>query len=626
MTETITRLAGVRPSTMGPPLTVDPTSRTVTVCWLSTSDVGRTDYAGTPFIERLPFASCDLSRLASGSAPVTDSHQRQPMSVQLGVVKRAWIENGVGLADLQISDRPEVAGLWADILSGVVRGISLEAEINGWTETPATATSLRTRTATSWKPLALSFVVLPADPGATTRSLHQPSNMETQMETTQQTTTSAAAPNSATTTRQEEADTIRRIAAPFVSNLPQGFAEGLVTQGLTLDQSRDAIQAALVEATNRTFSMPVNPAASDSMGGSGTVTRDAQDGAFEAMRDALVLRAQPGYKACDRAREFASLSLVDIARERLRAAGASIPWTRSEIVARAMTTSDFPNLLQSTGDRTLRIAYDAAPAGVLQIARQATARDFRAVNRLQLSEAPALLQVNEAGEYHQGKMAEAKASYSLKTFGRIVSLSRQSVINDDLSAFQSLLSKMGVAAREFEATQLVTLLTSNPVMTVDSVALFHANHNNLGSGAGSTLAVAGLTAARKAMRLQQGLSGTPINATPRWLVVPASLETVGEQMLTQLFAVQWDQTNPFPNSGLSLVIDPRLDASSSTAWYLATDVGQLEHLEYSYLESQQGPRLESRWGFEVDALETRISLDFGCGVVDFRGLYKSVGA
>jgi hypothetical protein len=621
VTEVITRLAGgtgASSKPVGPVTTANDDNRTVQVVWLGSPDVERFDYSGAPYIERLPFSTCDLSRLASGSAPITDSHLRQPISVQLGVVKKAWFENGVGLAELRISDRPELDGLWNDIKSGIVRNISLEAEVGGWTETPAIKNSPRIRTATSWRPLALSLVTVPADAGAVTRSQQQ-FNLEKKMEPTTQTTAGAEAPvnnNNSSVGREQEAAAIRRIAAPFSTSLPQGFADSLVARGLTVEQSRDAIQRALVEASEQIPINPVNPAVTGA-----SVTRDHQDGVFEAMRDALVLRASPQYKGTDRAREFVSMSLVDMARERLRAAGASVPWVRSEIVARAMTTSDFPALLQATGDRTLRLAYEAAPAGVLRIAKQTTARDFRAVNRLQLSEAPTLVQVNETGEYTHGKMSDAKATYSLKTFGRIVSLSRQAVINDDLQAFQSLMAQMGVAARAFEGGELVSLLTSNPTMTVDGVALFHANHKNL--NATNALALAGLTTARKAMRLQTGLQGTPINAQPRWLIVPAALETVGEQVLTQLYATKIDDVNPFGNAGLSLITDPRLDASSPTTWYLATDSGQLEHLEFAYLESQQGPRIESRWGFEVDALETRISLDFGCGVVDFRGLSKN---
>ena len=597
------------------PFSIDDVARTVTVTWLSNPDVARTGYDGVPFIQRLDPATCDLSRLNSGSAPLTDSHLRVPISAQLGVVRRAWFEGGKGMAELAISHRSELDGLWRDVSAGIIRNCSIETKVSGWSLTPATATAPRIETAVSWMPIALSLVTIGADSGAVTMSFEKTEPKGERMNETVNTTADHSV------TRAAEIATIRTMAKPF--GLPSQLTEGFITRGLTREQAGTEILNELVARSNETQIDSSNPAASYA-----TVTRDHGDGQFVAMADALVMRSNSSYKPVnpDQAREFVSMSLTDMAAQRLRAAGQSVPWTKNEVVSRAMTVSDFPALLTSTGDRTLRQAYEAAPAGVLKIALQRTARDFRAVSRLQLSSAPTLLEVPESAEFTQGSMAESKESYRLRTFGRIVALTRQSIVNDDLQAFQSLMGKMGVAAKQFEAGQMVSLLTSNPVMS-DSVALFDTAHHNLGTGAPTALSVAALTAARKAMRLQKGLSGEAINATPRWLVVPASLETTGEQVLTLLNSTKIDDVNPFGNAGLSLIVDPRLDAAAggTTAWYLATDVGQLEHLEYAYLESQQGVRLESRWGFEVDALQTKISLDFGCAATEFRGLYKSTG-
>ncbi|MGE5487325.1 MAG: hypothetical protein ACM3ZB_05835, partial [bacterium] len=79
---------------VGPPLSLDEERRTVRVCWLSTPDVPRAQWDGSQVIERLSPENCDLSRLNSGTAPVTDSHMRVPMSAQVGVVLRAWFERG----------------------------------------------------------------------------------------------------------------------------------------------------------------------------------------------------------------------------------------------------------------------------------------------------------------------------------------------------------------------------------------------------------------------------------------------------------------------------------------------------------------------------------------------------
>ena len=68
------------------------------------------------------------------------------------------------------------------------------------------------------------------------------------------------------------------------------------------------------------------------------------------------------------------------------------------------------------------------------------------------------------------------------------------------------------------------------------------------------------------------------------------------------------------------IVEPRLPAFG---WYL-TD-GDADGIEYSYLASSPGPQLESRLGFEVDSLQTRVRLDWGMGSIDFRGWFFNAG-
>ena len=69
-----------------------------------------------------------------------------------------------------------------------------------------------------------------------------------------------------------------------------------------------------------------------------------------------------------------------MARERLRARGLSTTGLNPvDTVTRALnTTSDFPAIFGDTANRVLRAAYSAAPAVLKRVARQTTARDFRA--------------------------------------------------------------------------------------------------------------------------------------------------------------------------------------------------------------------------------------------------------
>ena len=77
---------------------------------------------------------------------------------------------------------------------------------------------------------------------------------------------------------------------------------------------------------------------------------------------------------------------------------------------------------------------------------------------------------------------------------------------------------------------------------------------------------------------------------------------------------------------IELVVDPRLDAKSATAWYLAARPDIIDTIEYSYLDGFPGPVVEVENGWDIDATEIKCRLDFGCGVLDWRGLYKNAGA
>ena len=286
----------------------------------------------------------------------------------------------------------------------------------------------------------------------------------------------------------------------------------------------------------------------------------------------------------------------------------------------SMTMSDLPLIMADSVNRTLRMAYEAAPSGVRSLARQTTARDFRMKHRIQLSAAPTLLPVGKSGEFRSGAISDQEETYRLSTFGRIISLSRQAFVNDDLGALNDLTRRMGLAAAAFENQTLVDLVQSNPVLS-DTHPVFHAAHSNL-AATGAVISETTLSAARLAMRKQVEMTGVLINVVPKFLLVPANLETLAQKTITSIQATKTDDVNVM--DFLSILVEPRL--TSTTAWYLAADPATIDGLEYSYLEGETGPQLASEVGFEVDGVSFKIRLDFGGGWVEPRGWFKNPGA
>jgi phage head maturation protease len=573
------------------PRSINETARTVEVTWSTGAAVRRRDLSGE-FVEVLSMDPAHVNMERLRGAPVLDAHQRTGVRQVLGTVLDASVDGKEGRATLQFSSRPDVAPIWDDVRAGILRHVSVGYTVEHWK--PGTDTSgLRTLTATAWTPYEVSLVPVPADPGAQVRSTPEPEAH------------SRAAVNGE----------IRQIAR--LAGLGDGFANTQIDRNATPEQARAAAFAAMQERSGG----PLHTQRVE-------IGFSNDDPAIRAERigEALFTRAAPGHRPSEAARPYIGLSIPEIGRDILRARGmATTGLSAATVITRALTTSDFALILGDAANRILRQAYQAAPIGIKQLARQASAKDFRAKMSLMLSEAPTLKKVSEDGEFTHGSLAEAGESYRLETFGRIVSISRQALVNDDLGAFTTLNTRFGVAAAEFEAMHLLALLESNsgagPTMA-DTVALFHASHGNL-AASGAAPSETTLNAARLAMRKQTGLAGGRISVAPRYILVPAELETATSKLVATITPTTVGDVNAFAGQ-LTPIVEARL--ASATRWYLAADPAQMDGLEYAYLDGEPGPQIESRTGFEVDGVQVKVRMDFGAGFIEHRGWYANTGA
>jgi hypothetical protein len=577
----IRRDAAARPSTW------DPDSNTVDAVIASTTPVARRDGKGA-FNEVLDVNGADLSRLIGAS--VLDGHQAGGVRSIIGVVKSAHVEGNTIIATLQMSSRPELDPIKRDIADGVIRHLSVGYSIEQTKETTEAGT--RTRTATKWTPREVSFVAIPADASAHTRTGNNDM-------------TDIIVADRPTINRQ-----IRELGNR--SGVSAVILDGLIDSEASIDQAREQILADI----HKRGSIKIN-SASDHQ------TFDDPEFFRNSVGEALYHRIDPKTKPSEAARQFVGLSIAEIARVSLQRSGANTTGLAADgLITRAMnTTSDFPAVMANVLDKSLRIAYEAAPSGLKLIARQTTNVDFRAKMRVMLDSTgflPTL--VPESGEFPMGTMMDAQESYSVQTYGKIFAISRQALINDDLGAFGDISRRLGIGAAMFEANFLTTLVTSNPTMAEDSLAVFSSGHGNfVNVGSGAAPSVATLTTARLAMRSQTGLGGGLINIVPDTLVVGPDLETVGEQVIAEIHPIQIADVNPFSKLR-QMIVEPRLPAFG---WYLFDS--NADGLEYAYLASSPGPQLESRLGFTVDGLQTRVRTDFGGGWVDYRSAYFNAG-
>ncbi len=339
------------------------------------------------------------------------------------------------------------------------------------------------------------------------------------------------------------------------------------------------------------------------------------------------------------AQDFRGAGLQHIARECLVRSGVSSSKISSRVQVadmairlmnrQGMGTDDLSSILQDVANKSLLKAYTEAPRTFWPLVRQVSASDFKTIYGVSLSEAPELELVTEHEGYKSGDLTDSHESYSVKTYGKIIYLTRQALINDDSKALTRMPQMLGAAAARKESDIVWSLITSNPTMNEDNTALFHADHSNLETNAANKGVVDTdkLSAARAAMRKQAGPGGATLDLLPRYLIVPVSQATSAEVILRSASNPQVEMSSGVYNPWQTLtpIAEPRLDHVSTKAWYLAADTNQVDILELAYLGDADEPYIEQERQFNRDAVGFKIRHDFGAGLMNFRGLFKNPG-
>jgi hypothetical protein len=637
--------------------TVDVKTRTAELVWSQGARIQRYDFWNDePFFEELAMGASNvrLGRLQNG-APLLDAHNRWSLSGVIGVVENAAVAGGEGRASVRFSEREEVDPIFRDVAGGIIRNVSVGYIVHKYekTRTPEGVLVLR---AIDWEPTEISLVPVGADAGAGVRSEQQrfpceiqdhtpavPANhrKETSMNAEEKLAAETEAAQKQQREKEEQARALEQAKKDAgkqaeqaerkrvkdirdlvrSQKLADSLADEMVDAGTSIEDARVRVLAELAKKTETT---PIRS------GHQGIETiSDETVNRREAAVEALLHRAEPGrFKLTERARPWSGFTLREIMRRCLeirgvRTEGMSVSqmWERT-----FQSGSDLPAIVLDAANKSLRQAYDTTPRTFVPWTNRATAPDFKNINRVQLSGAPSLFEVKSGGEYKRGAVTDGKEVYQLATYGRILGINRQTIINDDMNAFTRLPALAARAAADLESDTVYGVLTANAALS-DGVTLFHATHANTGTG---VIGVDNIGVGREKMRLQKGLEGRPINIAPRYLIVPAAKESLAEQYTSADFvSAKSADINPFRQgkpSALSPIAEPRLDATSAVQWYLSADPAQVDTVEYAYLEGQEGVYLETRMGWDIDGMELKVRLDFAAKAIDHRGLYRSSGA
>lgn len=602
-----------------------------------------------------------MARLENGRCPFLDAHRSGRNEDVLGtfVSGEARLENEELVSRVRLGVR-ENAEIAAQEIPRGIGNFSVGYIVHEYEDITEEGAEIPRYLAVDWEPVEGSLVPIGADPDACVRSSSDgsppelfpltlssrdaASEMPRKNAQTPAGTPEARSPETPVTPEvpeTPETPEVRAPQAPAVDDnaIAEARAEGQRlaifaqqagrTMGLassTIERVLEAtpgeerkIMQALVNA--RAAQDTVDPA---SPAPAVRTLDEPLDKAVRGIENAFEHRAAPGHiELSPEGRDFRGLSMVEMARELLVARGINVRgMDRSELARRSLHgTSDFAELASNVMGRTLRRAYDGIDRSFLPISRRVDSPDFRPQRRVSVGAFPALEKVNQHGEVQSGTFSDYAETKQLEEYAKGFGITRRMFIDDDLDALARIPVMVGNSAARLEVSVVWALLTGNVTMA-DGNQLFSAAHNNTGGGA--SLDVSGLNTLRKSMRLQKDPSGQDaLNIVPKWLIVPAALETDAQKLTASIVPGTVANANPFASQFEGIIVEPMLDATSPSVWYGAGSPNQIDIVEYGYLEGSEGVSLETFEKAEQLGLWWRAQHDFGASVIDYRGLFRN---
>ena len=659
------RTLGLRLSSDGVPKTINEEKRSVEVIASTESPVQVFDYERWEVVnEVLLMSGCNMPE--SRQVPLLDTHSRYSSSSVIGSLRNMATSKGELTGRAFFSGVDDVSDTWTKVREGHLTDFSVGYIVRAatWLDEGQKAVidgrefEGPLKVVTDWKVRELSVCPIGADENAKARAKAQPEHKEKtvdkklraflerqglaqdaneeqayqfleKLEVKKEETPPVVPPAKDPVIDPEEtkratAKAVRaeRVRISEITAMGARFgceelATTLIDGDNTLDEARKAIMDHLAkEDKSPGHRSPVEIGTED------------REKFRAAATDAVMVRAGVQIKELAAgADELAGRSMVEMARMALTRSGHRDGGRPLDVVGRALTTSDFPYILASAANKSLNVGFETANETWSTWCATGSVSDFKTQSAVRASETSDLDEVPESTEYKYGDRSESREQYAIATYGKLLAITRQSIINDDLGALSDIPAAHGEAAARKIGDIVYAVLTANAAMG-DGTALFASGHSNVGTtGApGITTLAEGI----KLMKLQTDIKGLRrLNIRPEFFIAPVAYEGAAEVMFKSEF---YDgagnkaatTVNPYYGDYFTRVYDPRLDDNSTAKWYMAGPKGKT--VKVFFLDGVQTPYMETKQGWSVDGVEYKVRIDAGAKAMDWRALVYNAGS
>jgi hypothetical protein len=262
------------------------------------------------------------------------------------------------------------------------------------------------------------------------------------------------------------------------------------------------------------------------------------------------------------------------------------------------------------------------------------APDFRPMEIIQVGYFGDLPTITpETLDYQELTMpTDVEATYAVIQKGGILTITRATLLADDVRSIEQLVSKLGRAARRTYAKRAWNMIINNAIFDGDSKNLFHVDHGNLGATE-LTLDATGittLTSRLQAMYAQvEQDSGEGMGLIPKYLWCDRTHLEIAQGLNSPWPGAEF--VNPhagrFGRNHENIISNPLF--TDTKDWGLVADAKDVELLEAAHLNGRREPELILANNpivgqmFVADKIQYKIRHEYNFEIADTRGFDKS---
>lgn len=345
-------------------------------------------------------------------------------------------------------------------------------------------------------------------------------------------------------------------------------------------------------------------------------------------------------RAWDKAFSLRTMSMIDICSAALEVEGVNYNrYDREEILQRSFSTATLNAVFTTNFNAQLLEGFVGIADTTQGWVRVSQLPNFQLNERIQMHKFGRLRKVDRNQEIQDAAAQAVYESYKLGRYAEKFAVDEMDIMDDRFGALDMTPQDMGEAAGEIRPDLVYSILLSNPTMSQDSTALFHADHANYTSSGGG-LGSEKLAAARVAVMSQKS-NGRYINAMARNLIVPlsddhtASVIVNSAELRNTTSSTEYGTKN-WAQGKFNIVAEPRLDggvidpssdatvAGQAGTFFLATDNGR-GGIEVGYLAGTGGVPVVRRYTLDSGKLGMGwlVVMYVAAKAIGYQGLYCS---